>query len=185
MPFLCFKKGDSNMEQWDLYDQDRKISGKKIFRGEAIPKGYYCLAVSVWIFNSKGEILLTLRSPQKESWAGYWENTGGAAIAGETSQQAAIRELKEETGILADKDQLQLLSQSKWDKGFMDIYAICVDIPIQAIQLQAGETQDAQWVNWQILQQMCIQQKIAKPISDRFQEIKSLLFDFRQQYLKE
>lgn len=170
------------MEQWDLYDENRNLLPQKVFRGEAVPEGCYCLAVSVWVFNTQGEILLTLRSSQKESWAGYWENTGGAATTGETSLQAAIRELREETGIIADKNQLQLLSQSRWDKGFMDIYALCVDIPIENIQLQVGETEDAQWVDWKTLQQMCIQGKIAQPIANRFQELKPVLLQFCNQY---
>ena len=55
----------------------------------------------VWVVNSLGDFLLTLRSPEKEASPGCWENSGGAVVAGETSLQGALRELGEETGIQA------------------------------------------------------------------------------------
>ena len=41
------------MEIWDLYDVDRKITDKKMIRGEKTPEGYYRLVVGICIFNSK------------------------------------------------------------------------------------------------------------------------------------
>ena len=38
------------MELWDLYDVDRKITDKKMYRGEETPEGYYRLVVGICIF---------------------------------------------------------------------------------------------------------------------------------------
>ena len=38
------------------------------------------------VVNDQNEILLTLRSPDKEKYPGTWENTGGALEAGEGKQ---------------------------------------------------------------------------------------------------
>lgn len=46
------------------------------------------------IFNEKGEVLL-----QKRGDSGMWGFPGGAIEPGETPQMAAIREVKEETGL--------------------------------------------------------------------------------------
>lgn len=46
------------------------------------------------IFNSQGEILLEKRSDN-----GFWGMPGGAVDAGESVQQAIIREVREETGL--------------------------------------------------------------------------------------
>ena len=87
------------MELWDLYDEHRAPLGRTHQRGLPLAPGEYHLAVIVVIVNSRGEVLLTRRSPEKAVCPGWWENTGGAVQAGESSLQAAVRELREETGV--------------------------------------------------------------------------------------
>ena len=89
------------MELWDLYDENRLPLGRTHPRGEPVPKGAYHLAVIVVILNARGEVLLTRRAREKDACPGWWENTGGSALAGETSREAITRELREETGIAA------------------------------------------------------------------------------------
>lgn len=87
-------------ELWDLYDIDRRPLNRTIQRGEALPEGTYHLAVGIAVFNTKGDILLTQRAQVKSQYPGCWEIPGGCAQAGETSLEAACRELREETGIV-------------------------------------------------------------------------------------
>lgn len=87
-------------ELWDLYDIDRQPLSRTIQRGEALPEGTYHLAVGIAVFNTKGDILLTQRAQVKSQYPGCWEIPGGCAQAGETSLEAACRELREETGIV-------------------------------------------------------------------------------------
>ena len=42
------------MEFWDLYTEDRVLTGKIHLRGQEIPENMYHLVVHVWIRNSKG-----------------------------------------------------------------------------------------------------------------------------------
>lgn len=72
------------MELWDLYDEHRAPLGRTHQRGLPLAPGEYHLAVIVVIVNSRGEVLLTRRSPEKAVCPGWWENTGGAVQAGET-----------------------------------------------------------------------------------------------------
>ena len=83
------------MEYNDIYDADRKLTGRLHRRGTHWRSGEYGLVVCVWVYDGRGKILLTRRAPGK-SFAGTWENSGGAARAGETSIQAIARELQEE-----------------------------------------------------------------------------------------
>ncbi|MDR0478293.1 MAG: NUDIX domain-containing protein [Burkholderiaceae bacterium] len=55
------------------------------------------VAVGV-LFDAHGQFLLTSR-PTGKVYAGYWEFPGGKLEAGETVEQALIRELREELGI--------------------------------------------------------------------------------------
>ena len=83
-------------EYFDLYTADRRRLGRRIQRGAPIPHGEYHIVVQIMTVNSQGKILLTQRVPQKTS-GGRWECSGGCAISGETSREAAVRELFEET----------------------------------------------------------------------------------------
>lgn len=93
-------------ELWDLYDIDRRPLNRTIQRGEALPEGTYHLAVGIAVFNTKGDILLTQRAQVKSQYPGCWEIPGGCAQAGETSLEAACRELREETGIVVQPGEL-------------------------------------------------------------------------------
>ena len=73
------------MEEWnDIYDAQRRRTGRRHLRGTAWGPGEYGLVVCVWVYDGRGKLLLTRRASEK-SFAGTWENTGGAAQAGEDS----------------------------------------------------------------------------------------------------
>lgn len=167
-------------ELWDLYDKNRRPLGIVAPRGKPLPPGAFFLAVAIWVVNSAGQLLVTLRAPEKENWAGYWENTGGAVQAGENSLQAAVRELREETGITAAPADLRLLGSTQWRQGFMDIYLCHADIPMENIRLQPGETADARWVTLAELDAMAADGRLAGPVALRLRQMHRGLEQFVQ-----
>ena len=166
------------MEHWDLFDGARNPLGKTRLRGTPGNPGEYHIVVSIWTVDSAGNILLTLRDPAKESYPDRWENTGGSALAGEPSRQAAVRELFEETGIVADESELLLLGEQIARESFVDHYLLRRDVSLADIRLQAGETADAKWVTLATLDEMIADLTLAKPIGEQFNEIREgfLLF---------
>ncbi len=133
------------MEWNDVYDANRNPTGRRLRRGEAFSAGEYGLAVCVWVYDGRGNILLTQRAPQK-SYPGTWENSGGAAQAGETSRRAIRRELFEETGISAGEEEFEFVGSTQSEQFFFDHYFLCRQTPVEQIILQPGETVDARWV---------------------------------------
>ena len=166
------------MEHWDLFDRARNPLGKTRLRGTPGNPGEYHIVVSIWTVDSAGNILLTLRDSAKESYPDRWENTGGSALAGETSRQAAVRELFEETGIVAGEDELILLGEQVARDSFVDHYLLLRDIPIEDVRLQAGEPAAAKWVTLAMFDEMIAELSLAKPIGEQFNEIRErfLLF---------
>ena len=152
--------------------------GKTRLRGTPGNPGEYHIVVSIWTVDSAGNILLTLRDSAKESYPDCWENTGGSALTGEASRQAAVRELHEETGIVASEDELILLGEQIARDSFVDHYLLRRDVPINEIRLQPGETAGAMWVTLATLDEMIADLSLAKPIGEQFNEIRErfLLF---------
>ena len=132
------------MEYNDIYDENRQPTGRLHRRGSRWHKGEYGLVVCVWVHDGHGNILLTRRAPGK-SYAGTWENSGGAAKAGETSLQAIVRELREETGIIADT--LTPYYQARDKSALYGAFLCETDWPKDQIRLQPGETMDYLWVS--------------------------------------
>ena len=97
------------MELWDLYTKDRQLTGKTMVRGEPRPEGYYTLGVYVWVRNKAGEYLISQRSGEKPSYPLCWETVGGCVLAGETSFNGAVREVKEEVGIEVNPERLEFI----------------------------------------------------------------------------
>ena len=93
------------MELWDIYDIDRQKTGKLCRRvdGKALADQDYHLVVHICLFNPHGQLLIQRRQLDKAGYPGLWDVTAaGSALAGETSAQAAARELFEEMGIRHD-----------------------------------------------------------------------------------
>ena len=89
-------------EEWfDVVDeQDRVLRSAP--RSEVHNCQLLHRAAHVWVFNSRRELLIHLRSLQKEEEPGKWTSSAaGHLSAGEPYAEAAVRELEEELGLIA------------------------------------------------------------------------------------
>lgn len=134
------------MEIWDLYDKDRKPLGRTHERGTQFNDGEYYVCAEVWVMNSKGELLTTKRHPNKKA-GNLWEFVSGGALAGESTLASAIRELFEETGIVAEESELKLMATYANRNYFHDIYLLHKDVSTSEIVLQPDEAIDAKWAD--------------------------------------
>lgn len=155
------------MELNDVYDKDRQRTGRTHRRGTPWQKGEYGYVVCVWVYDGKGNVLLTRRAPEK-TFPGTWENSGGAVQAGETSLQAVARELLEETGIRAQPEEFELLSADTEGKIHYDFYCLRRDISVRQVILQPGETDAVQWASFQQVHRMIDRGEICKVIGKQF-----------------
>ena len=163
------------MEWNDIYDKERNLTGRTHRRGTPWKKGEYGLVVCVWVYDGHGKLLLTRRAPEK-SFAGTWENSGGAALAGETSLQAITRELREETGIVAKPEEFELLGSSRDRCAHYDFYCLRRSEETPVI-LQAGETDAYQWVTFAQVHDMIRDKQICKVIAGQFLRQQSHLLE--------
>ena len=158
------------MEYNDIYDGDRNLTGRLHRRGTSWGPGEYGLVVCVWVYDGQGKLLLTRRAPEK-SFAGTWENSGGAAKAGESSIRAIVRELEEETGIRAAAEAFELLDTVRDKNTFYDHYCLRCDVPLEQIVLQPGETDGAQWVTFEQAHGLIREKQICDIIAQQYLQL--------------
>ncbi len=154
-------------EYWDIYDANRVLQNRTIRRGDPFQDGEYYVCCEVWFQNSKGEMLVTQRHPNKKA-GGLWEFTGGGVLAGETTAQATVREVKEEIGIEITQAELIFLHEHKQRNYFMDIYLVRKDIAPEEIVLDKNETVDFKWVSKAELRTMIENREVVRSVAERF-----------------
>jgi isopentenyl-diphosphate delta-isomerase len=117
------------------------------------------LAFSCYIFNQKGELLVTRRAASKKVWPGFWTNSVcGHPLPGESFQDAVARRANHELGITKLQDLTELISEYEYQtpahNGIVE-HEFC---PIFAARLNSEiapnpkEVQDYYWTTWPALQ---------------------------------
>ena len=130
------------MELWDIYDKDRNKTGRTMKRGEPMKDGEYHLVVHICIFSSDGKMLIQQSQPFKDGWSNLWDITvGGSSVAGDTSIDAAVREVREEVGIQLSPAELRKTMTIDFGHGFDDFYTVTKDVDISSLKLQYEEVQ--------------------------------------------
>ena len=135
------------MEIWDAYNsQLEKIENIKLVRGNKIPDGMFHLVCDVIVKHIDGTYLLMQRDLRK-SYGGMWEATaGGSALQKESPLECAIRELKEETGIVvSDLEELGRVVDKKTNTIYVEFLCI-TNCDKDSIVLQVGETIAYKWL---------------------------------------
>ncbi|MDE5768910.1 MAG: NUDIX hydrolase [Oscillospiraceae bacterium] len=134
------------MEYWDIYDKDKKLTGRTMQRNDfTMQDGDYHLTVLGVICRPDGKFLITQRAMNKHWAAGWWEVSGGGVMAGESSQQAVLREVLEETGLDVSQAQggyqFTYRRESKGDNYFVDVYKFLLDFEESDVTPQLQEMQ--------------------------------------------
>lgn len=141
------------MELWDLYNEQRELTGRDHIRGDEIPQGFYHLVVHVWIRNSKGEYLISQRSADRPTYPLMWECVGGSVTKGEDSMTGALRETKEEVGLtLSPKDGKLVYSvvgrvvNGVKFTDILDVWLFAYDGPVSLEQATTKEVAQTEWM---------------------------------------
>lgn len=157
-------------ELWDACDCQGNLLGFDLVKGEPFPPGACQRVAEVWAFTQAGELLLTQRAPGKVLEL-QWEVTAGAVQKGESPAEGAARELREETGVLADPEELRpLYTCYPKDNGNIPILYCAYFLVRQAfsITLREGETVDFRFLPFGELEDFVQTGVFAEPLWKRF-----------------
>lgn len=104
---------DDSTELFDVCDEHDRVIGQAP-RGEVHARGLLHRAVHIWVFNSRGELLLHQRSSAKDEYPlRFTSSASGHLAAGEDYLTAARRELREELGLSGDLEYVTRLPASQ------------------------------------------------------------------------
>ncbi|KAK7299817.1 hypothetical protein RJT34_10645 [Clitoria ternatea] len=106
------------------------------------------VGVGAFVVNNKKQVLVVQETSGKFKGTGVWKMPTGVVNEGEDICEAAIREVKEETGV--DTKFVEVLAFRQSHKSFFqksDIFFVCMLQPQSFdIQSQASEIVEAQWI---------------------------------------
>ena len=143
------------MEILDLYDKDLKPTGLTVERGQPIPHGLMIPIVAVYVYNDQGQYLIQKVAPKKGN---YYSTTAGHVQSGEIDfSKAMLRELQEEIGLTATKNELKLVKIRRYEYKFTFLYLLKSNVSIDMLHLQQEEVESVQWMNIGEIETLCRQ----------------------------
>lgn len=134
-------------ELCDVYDEHGQQTGRIVARGTPLDAGLYYLVVQVWIRNEQGQYLIQQRAPQVASGAGMWATTAGYVLTGESSIDAACREVSEELQLTLPVDALKRFDRLKMTPLMQDIWIASVTSATLGTPRAGEEVSDWMWAS--------------------------------------
>lgn len=103
------------MEEYlDIWDENGQPTGNVLLKTVAHKQGLFHPTVHVWFYTPNKKILMQQRGANKETFPSLWDvSVAGHVGAGETIIEGALREVKEEIGILISKEDLTQIDVRK------------------------------------------------------------------------
>jgi isopentenyl-diphosphate Delta-isomerase len=138
-----------------VYDKDNNPIGCTS-RSNAHKKGLWHRTIHIWIYNSKGEILIQKRSRKKIFYPSKWDiSIAGHLSCEEKILDTAAREVREEIGIKINKQDLKFFKIKKIRERFKEIknnefanaYFLKYDKEIKDPKLQEEEVQKIKFIS--------------------------------------
>lgn len=134
----------------DICDKSNNLTNVQKMKSEAHRNGLWHRAAHVWIYNSKGEILLQLRAKERSLYPNMWDTSAAGHVgAGEDPVTSALREIKEEIGLKVKQEDLYFLKIRKVkaiyknikNNEFDYVYFLKFNGDIKKLKLQNEEVQ--------------------------------------------
>ena len=148
------------MEYIDIYDENNNPLEKSKEKTQAHEEMDFHRTAHIWIINENKELLLQKRSANKKSHPNCWDISGAGHIrTGEDVLDGAIRELKEELGVIAKKNDLHFIATIKSTKNpknkeFQYVYLLKCNNKIEDYVFEDNEVSEVKYVFYEKLEKM-------------------------------
>lgn len=130
------------MELLDIVDKNGAFTGEIVERKKAQELGLLHWEVIIVVVNEKKQILLQKRSANKKHFPNKWALCSGLVISGESCDEAAVRELKEELGVEFQISDLHLL---EGNLNLTRFYYVITNYDESQFVIQKEELSSVKW----------------------------------------
>jgi len=138
----------------DIFDENNNSLNLQKMKSEAHKNGLWHRSAHVWIYNSKGEILLQLRAKDKKLYPGKWDiSASGHVRANEEPIISALREIEEEIGLSVKIEDLEFIQIRKKERNlgnivneFYYVYFLKFDGNINSLKIPKEEVEAVQFL---------------------------------------
>ena len=146
-------------EPVDILDEQGNKTGQTLLKSQAHKQGLWHGGAHIWIYNSKGEVLLQLRSPKKVVKPNVWDvSVSGHIPAGKTPLETVVEEAQEELGLKVKPEELVYIGKVIFDdlmppddwrhRVHTEVYALLQDsLKLSDLNLEEAEISDARWIS--------------------------------------
>jgi isopentenyldiphosphate isomerase len=136
----------------DLVDEKGNIIGHEE-RKIVHKKGLLHREVHIWLYTPKGELVFQMRSPTKETYPNLLDaSIGGHVDTGEEWLESAVKEAREEAGLIVKPDDLTFIEQHRvnvfdpvtkmTNNNLRNNYALAFNGDIGDLRIEEGEITD-------------------------------------------
>lgn len=130
------------MELLDIVDKNGAFTGEIVERKKAQELGLLHWEVIIVVVNEKKQILLQKRSANEKHFPNKWALCSGLVISGESCDEAAVRELKEELGVEFQISDLHLL---EGNLNLTRFYYVITNYDESQFVIQKEELSSVKW----------------------------------------
>lgn len=147
------------MELIQIVDENGNFTEEIMDKEEAHNKNLLHNEVACFIINDKSQVLLQKRSPNKRFHPGIWALCAGHVAAYETLEEAMLREIKEEVGLVVPKIDLHPFSERKislraTNSHITYFYYVRCNKKEQEFKIQEDELSEVRWFNIDLVIEM-------------------------------
>ncbi len=175
------------MEEWiDVLNEDGTKTGEVVTRKEVHEKGLLHRIVVIAIIDKDGHLLMQQRAKDKETNPGKWDvSVAGHVSSGQTSIEAAIREVQEEIGMQLRKEELKYIFTYKQERKIkdhfisnhlFDFYLVKRNqIDLNQIKIQESEVEQVK---------LCDKKEVKEMLNENITVERKLVYEKLINYLK-
>ena len=164
-----------SQEQFDIVDENNQLLGiqkpRSIVHSKILD---WHRATHIWIVNDQGKVLCQQRSLTKDANPGKWQSFfGGHVIAGQTYDQNAVQELKEELGLNIQVSDLTSLyiRKSESARHFSQVYVMRWNGDASSFQFDKGEVAYIRWFTMSELEEAMKNSEFCNGIDEKVVEL--------------
>jgi isopentenyl-diphosphate Delta-isomerase len=171
----------------DIRDEQGNLTGETMSRAEAHRAEVWHGIAQVWVYNTRGDILLQLRAAHLNAFPEKWDVTvSGHLTATDEPVHAATRELREEMGLIASSDELVFVDmisdtfQLAYGKSHREcdyVFLLCRDVADDELKLQAAEVLNTRWISPDELERDLADPIASQHYSGRSRQIFQIVLD--------